>query len=134
MNHAREGRRSLPFYQGEMIRAHQRVFRAVWHIHLFIVCLGKAGVWAGKIEANGGKREADLKNAGAGVVWRQLRVLGPADAPIAKISDVYRKVQYMKHPQYAVLVKVKDFLEKKLRDLTEWKKVSMQFDFNPMNG
>ena len=59
---------------------------------------------------------------------------GPADAPIAKISDVYRKVLYMKHPQYAVLVKVKDFLEKKLRDLTEWKKVSIQFDFNPMNG
>jgi primosomal protein N' (replication factor Y) len=40
----------------------------------------------------------------------------------------------MKHPDLQILVKVKDFLEKRLSDLTEWKKVSVQFDFNPMNG
>lgn len=76
----------------------------------------------------------ELQKAGAGGVWKQLQVIGPADAPIAKINDVYRRVLYVKHPDYPILVKVKDFLEKKLRDLTEWKKVSIQFDFNPMNG
>ena len=78
--------------------------------------------------------QKELNKAGAGGIWKQMQVIGPADAPIAKIHDVYRKVLYLKHPDYPVLVKVKDFLEKKLRDLTEWKKVSIQFDFNPMNG
>lgn len=77
---------------------------------------------------------AELQKAGADRVWRQFQVVGPADAPVAKINDVYRRVLYVKHPDYQVLVKVKDFLEKKLRNLTEWKKVSVQFDFNPMNG
>lgn len=76
----------------------------------------------------------ELQKAGAGGVWKQLQVIGPADAPIAKINDVYRRVLYVKHPDYPILVKVKDFLEKRLRNLAEWKKVSTQFDFNPMNG
>ena len=122
------------FYQEEILYRKLTHYPPVWNmLHIQAAsekqeaaqaCMNQIAAWI----------EAELKKAGAGTVWKQLLVVGPADAPIAKISDVYRKVLYMKHPQYAVLVKVKDFLEKKLRDLTEWKKVSIQFDFNPMNG
>lgn len=40
----------------------------------------------------------------------------------------------MKHPDYQILVKVKDFLERKLRKEQRWKKVTVQFDFNPINS
>lgn len=42
-------------------------------------------------------------------------LVGPADASIAKISDVYRKVIYMKAPEYATLVACKDLVERKIK-------------------
>ena len=63
-----------------------------------------------------------------------LRVIGPADAGISRINDIYRKVIYYKHRDYKVLVKVKDFIEKKTEKLEELKKISLQFDFNPVSG
>ena len=45
-------------------------------------------------------------------------LVGPADASIAKISDVYRKVIYMKAPEYATLVACKDLVERKIKKIT----------------
>ncbi len=122
------------FYQQEILYRKMMHYPPVWNmLHILTAsarledadaCMKQIAAWIQK----------ELNKAGAGGIWKQMQVIGPADAPIAKIHDVYRKVLYLKHPDYPVLVKVKDFLEKKLRDLTEWKKVSIQFDFNPMNG
>ena len=122
------------FYQEEILYRKLMHYPPVWNmLHILTAsarvedadaCMKQIAAWIQK----------ELNKAGAGGIWKQMQVIGPADAPIAKIHDVYRKVLYLKHPDYPVLVKVKDFLEKKLRDLTEWKKVSIQFDFNPMNG
>lgn len=122
------------FYQQEILYRKMMHYPPVWNmLHILTASarfedadasMKQIAVWIQK----------ELNKAGAGGIWKQMQVIGPADAPIAKIHDVYRKVLYIKHPDYPVLVKVKDFLEKKLRDLTEWKKVSIQFDFNPMNG
>ena len=122
------------FYQEEILYRKLMHYPPVWNmLHILTAsarvedadaCMKQIAAWLQK----------ELNKAGAGGIWKQMQVIGPADAPIAKIHDVYRKVLYLKHPDYPVLVKVKDFLEKKLRDLTEWKKVSIQFDFNPMNG
>lgn len=76
----------------------------------------------------------ELHKAGSGQTWADFQLIGPADAAVAKIKDVYRRVLYMKHPDYRILVKVKDFLEKRLKNTQKWKKVSIQFDFNPMNS
>ncbi|MBQ6814886.1 MAG: primosomal protein N' [Lachnospiraceae bacterium] len=65
---------------------------------------------------------------------RKLRTIGPADANISKINDVYRKVIYYKHPQYEKLVEIKNTVENMLDGLDEMKKISIQFDFNPMSG
>lgn len=78
--------------------------------------------------------QAELKKGGADKVWKNFQLIGPADAAVAKINDIYRRVLYIKHPDYRILIQVKDFLEKKLSGAPEWKKVSIQFDFNPWNG
>ncbi|MCX4340115.1 MAG: primosomal protein N' [Lachnospiraceae bacterium] len=63
---------------------------------------------------------------------RGLRVIGPAEASIGKLSDVYRHVLYVRHSDYAALVTVKDRLEQFCKEQT-LKNQSVQFDFDPMN-
>ncbi|MCI9136843.1 MAG: primosomal protein N' [Lachnospiraceae bacterium] len=63
-----------------------------------------------------------------------LSVLGPADASVAKVKDIYKKVIYFKHADYQELVRIKDVLEQFVNGHREFAKVIIQFDFNPMNG
>ena len=63
---------------------------------------------------------------------KKLSLVGPSDPAIAKIKDMYRKVLYIKHQDYDVLVDIKDFVETWLRDIDE-SGVNVFFDFNPMN-
>lgn len=123
------------FYKEEILYRRLMHYPPVWQMLHILTASRQREAAAGCMEQIAAWIHRELhKAAAADGVWKQLQVIGPADAPVAKINDIYRKVLYMKHPDYLVLVKVKDFLEKKLRDLTEWKKVSIQFDFNPMNG
>lgn len=62
----------------------------------------------------------------------QLRVIGPAEASIGKISDLYRHSFYIRHGDYQVLVQAKDRLEHYCRE-RELKGQTVQFDFDPMN-
>ena len=63
------------------------------------------------------------------------QIIGPADAGIRKINDVYRRMLYVRHEQYEELIKVKDlienFMEQKKKELA---RCSIYFDFDPMNG
>ena len=63
----------------------------------------------------------------------QLRVIGPAEASIGKISDLYRHSFYIRHGDYQVLVQAKDRLEHFCRE-RELKGQTVQFDFDPMNA
>ena len=65
-------------------------------------------------------------------VWQKLQVIGPTEASISKISDLYRHVFYIKHPDYQVLVEVKDRLERFCK-AEELKNQTVQYDFDPMN-
>ena len=58
-------------------------------------------------------------------------VIGPADASVAKINDVFRKVIYLKHVDNNILIYVKDRLEEIINDSQNFKNVGVQFDFNP---
>lgn len=64
----------------------------------------------------------------------RIQVIGPADAAVAKVSDTFRKILYVKAADYQDLVWIKDGLDPELREDALLKKVSVQFDFNPMNG
>ena len=63
-----------------------------------------------------------------------LQMIGPAEASVAKVKDVYRKVLYFKHEDYSVLVQIKDVLEQFVNRHREFRDVMIQFDFDPMNG
>ena len=70
----------------------------------------------------------------SGVDIKSLRIIGPADANISRINDVYRKVIYIKSREYEKLVKIKNYIETQFELMEERKKASVQFDFNPMSG
>ena len=63
-----------------------------------------------------------------------LQMIGPTDAAVAKVKDVYRRVLYFKHQEYQTLVQIKDVLEQFIFRHREFRNVSVQFDFDPMNG
>ena len=63
-----------------------------------------------------------------------MQVLGPTDANLKKANDLYRKVIYIKHADYNVLIETKNFLEGYLQFSEKFKGCSVQFDFNPMTS
>lgn len=65
---------------------------------------------------------------------KAIQIVGPADATIARVNDVYRKVIYIKTKDYQNLVLLKDRLEYYMKDNRDFQNVSVQFDFNPMSG
>ena len=64
----------------------------------------------------------------------QIQLIGPADATIAKVNDIYRKVIYMKTSDYAALISIKDVIEQAVKADTAMKHANISFDFNPMSG
>lgn len=63
----------------------------------------------------------------------RLSVIGPASASIGKINDIYRSIIYVKHRDYAMLVRVKDEMEALIAQ-KGWNADAVQFDFNPMSA
>ncbi len=63
-----------------------------------------------------------------------VQMIGPADAAVAKLKDVYRRVLYFKHSEYETLVQMKDVLEQYIYHHREFRNVTVQFDFDAMNG
>jgi primosomal protein N' (replication factor Y) len=61
-------------------------------------------------------------------------LVGPADATIARINDIYRKVVYMKADDYRLLIALKDSLESFIRENPMFSEVAVQYDFNPASG
>ncbi len=63
--------------------------------------------------------------------------IGPAFGSIGKINDVYRLAIYVKLDEYEGLVRLKDMTEKYVRmleDSGKLRNITLQFDFDPING
>ena len=63
-----------------------------------------------------------------------MQVIGPADAAVSKVNDIYRKMLYVKAADYQKLVSIKNMLEEYIRIDPAFRNVNIQFDFDPMNG
>ena len=61
------------------------------------------------------------------------KIIGPASPGIGKINDVYRKVIYIKDENYDTLVRIKNGLEQYIEVNPGYRKMRIQFDFNPMH-
>lgn len=62
--------------------------------------------------------------------YQTVTVLGPADAPVAKAKDIYRKMVYGKCPDYSILRLVKDRIEAFKEQSTEYRDCGINFEFN----
>ena len=71
----------------------------------------------------------NFKEAGKGRIF----VVGPADAAVSKVNDIYKKVIYIRAKEYETLVTIKDGIERFTGANAEFKNTIVQFDFNPMN-
>ena len=58
----------------------------------------------------------------------QTKIIGPADAPLAKARDIYRKIIYIKAVDYSLLIDIKDLLAQYGDELPE--SAALQFNFN----
>lgn len=65
---------------------------------------------------------------------KRLSIIGPTTGSISKVNDIYRRVVYLKHLEYNVLVNVKDNIESYIEENEKYKGITIQFDFNPMNA
>ena len=64
---------------------------------------------------------------------KELQIIGPASPYVAKVSDVYRRVLYLKGENYKRLVEVKNRMEQYIEINKGFQSLRIQFDFNPMN-
>jgi len=62
------------------------------------------------------------------------QVIGPAPATLSKVNDIYRRVLYIKHREYAYLINVKNYLEGYFSYSENFEGCNLQFDFNPMSS
>ena len=65
---------------------------------------------------------------------KAVQIIGPADAYVAKVKDIYRKVVYLKGRELKELTKLKGELEAVVQQIEELQQLNIQFDMNPMNG
>lgn len=68
-------------------------------------------------------------------LWAQkevqnLQIVGPAEAPVYKINDIYRKILYLKHENYDILLQIKERMETEAEKMPWASWVSFLFDFS----
>ncbi len=64
---------------------------------------------------------------------RRVTVIGPTAPYVGKVNDIYRKILYLKCPEYDMLIKMKNSLEQYIEMNRGFNRLKIQFDFNPVN-
>lgn len=60
-----------------------------------------------------------------------VQVIGPVDAPVYKINDIYRKILYMKQENYDILIKIRNHMDQFMAENPElFRGVLVQYDFS----
>ena len=73
------------------------------------------------------KRLLDDKNNN---LANSIKILGPANAPIYKISDVYTKIIYLRSADFGRLSYLMDCIDRYTQDNDKYKNISIQYDVN----
>ena len=60
--------------------------------------------------------------------FSEAELIGPVNAPVYKLNDIYRKILYMKSENYDILIKIRDQVEQVLEGSGLSRSVSTQFD------
>lgn len=121
------------FYEQELMYRQFGFYPPVWNL-LLVMCTSEQEK---QLEITSEKLVKRLQmhvDTEKTLIDEKIQIVGPTDAVIAKVNDVYRKVIYIKTKEYQNLVLLKDRLEYYMKDNREFQNVSVQFDFNPMSG
>ncbi len=73
-----------------------------------------------------------IKNYAQRVNRENVKIIGPTSPSVGKVNDIYRRVIYLKHPKYDVLITMKNQLEKYIEINPGFQSMRVQFDFNPI--
>ena len=120
------------FYEKEILYRQMGFYPPIWNL-LVIMCASED---EGRLSMAVEKLVKRLQLHTQEDVYKdkRIQIVGPAEASIARINDVHRKVIYIKTEDYQNLVSLKDKLENYMKDNRDYQNVSVQFDFNPMSG
>ena len=121
------------FYEQEIMYRQLGFYPPVWNL-LLVMCTSEDEQKLQLVSEKMVRYLRKTMDTEAGFKGKAIQMVGPADATIARVNDVYRKVIYIKTKDYQDLVLLKDRLEYYMKDNKDFGQVSVQFDFNPMNG
>ncbi|MCI8727512.1 MAG: primosomal protein N' [Hungatella sp.] len=89
-----------------------------------------AVLMSGKDEAILNQAAQQLHRQVLSSVWKgDVEVIGPAEASVYKVNDIYRKILYLKQENYGILINIKDKLEIFSRGAPWFSHVIIQYDF-----
>ena len=122
------------FYEQEIAYRTMLRYPPIYHM-LVILCASKSEQTAADSadEIAEFLRQKETRLA-TGSHAERVYLVGPADAAVAKVNDIYKKVIYLRAADYGRLVQIKDSVESYVKDKASYKNTIIQFDFNPMNG
>ncbi|MDD6242259.1 MAG: primosomal protein N', partial [Roseburia hominis] len=118
------------FYEQEIAYRKIMLYPPVWNM-LVILCASKSEEAADAMAAELAAAADAYTGQNAG---EKVYLVGPVDAAIAKVNDIYKKIIYLKAENYDTLVKIKNRTEVYARESRYYKNVTVMFDFNPVNG
>lgn len=125
------------FYDKEIEYRRLMHYPPVWNmllIHVTSPDESECGIVAQRVHDIAAQMISHIEKSQSADDRHQIQLIGPADATIAKVNDIYRKVIYMKTSDYAALISVKDGIEQAVKADTAMKNANISFDFNPMSG
>ena len=118
------------FYEEELLYREMASYPPAAHM-LAVLVMSRSETGAAELA----QKLADLVRGilpEAGKTAETVTVIGPSEAAISRLSDVFRRVFYLKSPSYEALIRAKDRMEAYQQSLQNASE-QIQFDFNPMN-
>ncbi len=121
------------FYEQEITYRMLMSYPPIWNL-LVIMCTSEQEQLLETMTQKLVKRLQYHLDTESSLKGERIQLIGPTDATISKINDIYRKVIYIKTQEYQNLVLLKERIELYVKDNRDYQNVSVQFDFNPMSG
>ncbi len=59
----------------------------------------------------------------------EAEIIGPVPAPVYKVNDFYRKFLYIKNRNYDILVKIREYIDKRWEETEDCRRLAIQYDF-----
>jgi primosomal protein N' (replication factor Y) len=121
------------FYEQEIMYREMLHYPPVWNM-LVLLCTAPEEQELSAAVEELARRVTALCQSPDAASGAPVQMIGPADASISKMNDIYRKVIYLKTSDYDKLIAVKDAVEQFFASDIVFKNITIQFDFNPMSG